>query len=159
MPEPAAQHMHSHPCNPPGGTYPDPGPCACGQTWEQSQAEIAEPARIMAGDPVTLALADAIAVLELASATLEARQGGPGSEAWGRAFQAVHGPHSAASGSAGEVERLRLRLAEAARLIRDMPEYDIQREFRRQILAILDVTPVTAREEFCEAPEAPEVTR
>ena len=32
-------HEHAFPCNPPGGTFWDPGPCQCGKTWAMAQAE------------------------------------------------------------------------------------------------------------------------
>ena len=36
---PAADHEHSFPCNPPGGTFLRPGPCACGITFDHDQAQ------------------------------------------------------------------------------------------------------------------------
>jgi hypothetical protein len=32
-------HKHSFPCNPPGGTYLHPGPCECGKTCDQDEAD------------------------------------------------------------------------------------------------------------------------
>lgn len=35
-----AEHEHSFPCNPPGGSFWAPGPCTmCGITWDRAQAE------------------------------------------------------------------------------------------------------------------------
>ena len=34
-----AVHAHRFPCNPPGGTFLHPGPCACGKTCEQDEAD------------------------------------------------------------------------------------------------------------------------
>lgn len=32
-------HKHSFPCNPPGGSILHPGPCSCGKTSEQDEAD------------------------------------------------------------------------------------------------------------------------
>lgn len=32
-------HEHAFPCNPPGGTFWDPGPCQCGKTYDQNTAD------------------------------------------------------------------------------------------------------------------------
>ena len=32
-------HRHSFPCNPPGGTFLNPGPCECGKTLAQDEAD------------------------------------------------------------------------------------------------------------------------
>lgn len=37
--ETATEHKHSFPCNPPGGTFLHPGPCECGKTNEQDEAD------------------------------------------------------------------------------------------------------------------------
>lgn len=34
-----AEHKHGFPCNPPGGTYLNPGPCGCGKTYAQGRAD------------------------------------------------------------------------------------------------------------------------
>ena len=42
--ETATEHQHLFPCNPPGGTFLYPGPCECGKTCEQDEAD-----RMLAG--------------------------------------------------------------------------------------------------------------
>ena len=37
--EATTEHKHSFPCNPPGGTFLHPGPCECGKTCEQDEAD------------------------------------------------------------------------------------------------------------------------
>ncbi len=34
-----AEHKHAFPCNPPGGTFLNPGPCECGKTYAQDIAD------------------------------------------------------------------------------------------------------------------------
>jgi hypothetical protein len=34
-----AAHKHAFPCNPPGGTFLHPGPCECGKTNDQDEAD------------------------------------------------------------------------------------------------------------------------
>ena len=37
--ETTTAHKHAFPCNPPGGTFLNPGPCECGKTCEQDEAD------------------------------------------------------------------------------------------------------------------------
>jgi hypothetical protein len=40
MPDEITPHEHSHPCNPPGGTMWEPGPCSvCGKSYDLAVAE------------------------------------------------------------------------------------------------------------------------
>src|ERR1700689_5388755 len=35
----AIEHKHRFPCNPPGGSFLNPGPCECGKTYPQDEAD------------------------------------------------------------------------------------------------------------------------
>ena len=37
--ETATTHKHRFPCNPPGGTFLNPGPCECKKTYSQDEAD------------------------------------------------------------------------------------------------------------------------
>jgi hypothetical protein len=37
---PPGVHKHAFPCNPPGGSFLNPGPCACGKTYDQNKADV-----------------------------------------------------------------------------------------------------------------------
>jgi hypothetical protein len=37
--ETTTAHKHAFPCNPPGGTFLNPGPCECGKTYAQNEAD------------------------------------------------------------------------------------------------------------------------